>query len=97
MKGKAAATTVLVAWIGAVVVLHGAKIKTQAQADPAFNFREVKTWAWHPSGGGDVIMARSSAFCSPTLRDCSPRARRVSTWAINSKPSSSARMYAVDT
>ena len=33
----------------------------------------------------------------PTLRDCSPRARRVSTWAINSKPSSSARMYAVDT
>jgi hypothetical protein len=60
MKFKAASTTVLVAWIGAVVVLHGAKIKTQAQADPAFNFREVKTWAWHPSGGGDVIMARSS-------------------------------------
>ena len=60
MKRRAATTTALVAWLCAVAVLQGAKIKTRAEADPKFNFREVKIWAWHPSGSGDVIMARAS-------------------------------------
>jgi len=52
-------TALFVAWVCAVTVVHGAKIKTRAEADPKFDFRTVKTWAWHP-GGGDVIMARAS-------------------------------------
>jgi hypothetical protein len=47
-------------WLCAIAVLQGAKIKTRAEADPKFSFREVKTWAWHASGTGEVIMARSS-------------------------------------
>ena len=41
-------------------MLEGAKIKTRAEADPTFSFREVKTWAWDPSETGKVIMARAS-------------------------------------
>lgn len=60
MRFRATRTTALLAWLCAVAVLHGAKIKTRAESDPTFNFREVKTWAWSPTGGGDVIMARTS-------------------------------------
>ena len=47
-------------WLCAVVVLQGAKIKTQAQADPQFSIAGVRTWAWTPGGAGDVYMARSA-------------------------------------
>jgi hypothetical protein len=50
----------LALWLCATVVLQGAKIKTRAESDPKFNFREVKTWAWDPSEAGKVIMARTS-------------------------------------
>jgi hypothetical protein len=59
MRPKAVKTTALL-WLCAVVVLQGAKIKTRAEADPTFSFREVKTWAWDPSETGKVIMARAS-------------------------------------
>ncbi len=52
--------TLATIWLCAVVVVQGAKIKTRAEADPKFSFRDVKTWAWHPSGTGEVIVARSS-------------------------------------
>jgi len=61
MRHKAAKTTALVVWLCAVVAVQGAKIKTRAEGDPTFDFRAVKTWAWHPDGGGDVLMARSSS------------------------------------
>jgi hypothetical protein len=60
MNLRTATTTALAFWLCAVVVLHGAKIKTRAESDPKFDFRAVKTWAWHPDGAGDVIMARTS-------------------------------------
>jgi hypothetical protein len=50
----------VVLWLCAVVVAEGAKIKTQAQGDPEFDFRPVKTWAWDPAGGGDVLLARAA-------------------------------------
>jgi hypothetical protein len=60
MSVRTAKTTVLLLWLCAGVVLQGAKIKTRAESDPKFNFSDVKTWAWHPDGAGDVIMARTS-------------------------------------
>ena len=60
MRPGAAKTTALVLWLCAVVVLQGAKIKTRAEADPKFNFREVRTWAWDPVETGKVIMARTA-------------------------------------
>jgi hypothetical protein len=57
---RAAKTVALALWLCATVVLQGAKIKTRAESDPKFNFSEVKTWAWHADGAGDVIMARAS-------------------------------------
>jgi hypothetical protein len=60
MRTGTAKTAAVALWLCAVVVLHGAKVKTSAEADPKFSFRDVKTWAWDPTGAGDVIMARSS-------------------------------------
>ena len=50
--------SVFALWLCAVVVLQGAKIKTRAESDPTFNFRELKTWAWDVDGAGDVIGMR---------------------------------------
>lgn len=36
----------------ATVVIGGAKIQTQK--NPQFDFSRLKTWAWDPSGPGDV-------------------------------------------
>jgi hypothetical protein len=52
--------TLVVLWLCAVVVAEAAKIKTQAQGDPVFDFRPIKTWAWDPAGGGDVLLARAA-------------------------------------
>jgi hypothetical protein len=60
MRPRTAKATALLVWLCAVVVLQGAKIKTRAESDPGFNFREARTWAWHADGAGDVIMARAS-------------------------------------
>jgi len=60
MKRFAATTTVLALWLCAVVAPQAAKITTKAQADPAFGFKGLKTWAWSAGGAGDVFVARSS-------------------------------------
>jgi hypothetical protein len=41
-------------------LVHAIKITVKAEADPKFDFRPVKTWAWDPAGAGDVKMARAS-------------------------------------
>jgi hypothetical protein len=46
--------------IAATVCVGAAKIKTRADADPQFDFKTVRTWAWHKDGPGEVKMARSS-------------------------------------
>jgi uncharacterized protein DUF4136 len=54
---------IAIAFAGAIAVtwtLGGAKIKVHADADPAFDFRALRTWAWHEDGPGEVKMARSA-------------------------------------
>jgi hypothetical protein len=46
------AAAVLLFALGATVVMVGAKI--QVQRDKNFDFATLKTWAWNPSGPGDV-------------------------------------------
>jgi hypothetical protein len=60
MTLRTGTASLLVVLLGAGVVVEGAKIKTRAEADKAFDFRAVKTWAWQADGGGDVIIARSA-------------------------------------
>ena len=45
--------------LGLVAVVEAAKIKVEAQPDPAFNFETVRTWAWD-TDAGEVIMARTA-------------------------------------
>jgi len=46
--------------IAATLTVGAARIKVHADADPAFDFRTVRTWAWHDDGPGEVKMARSA-------------------------------------
>jgi hypothetical protein len=41
------------------VPLDAAKTDIKTDADPAFVFAGLKTWAWHPEGAGDVRLALS--------------------------------------
>jgi hypothetical protein len=36
-----------------------ARVKVNVESDPAFDFRPLKTWTWHPDGAGAVHMART--------------------------------------
>ncbi|HEY2432264.1 MAG TPA: DUF4136 domain-containing protein [Vicinamibacterales bacterium] len=55
--------------------LEAAKLKVQAEPDPAFDFATVRTWAWD-ADAGDVMMARTphddpaalKAFIDPRIR-----------------------------
>lgn len=40
----------------AVATHADTKIKVDSKKDDAFNFRGVRTWAWHPDGAGEVKM-----------------------------------------
>jgi len=53
----AVAATTLVALAG--VHLDAEKTDIKTNADPAFSFVGLKTWAWHPDGAGDVRLALS--------------------------------------
>ena len=46
--------------IAAGVCVAAAKIKVRADFDKQFDFKSVRTWAWHKDGPGEVKMARSS-------------------------------------
>jgi hypothetical protein len=43
-----------------VAPLLAAKIKSRGDADPTFDFKGIRSWAWAADGPGDVKMARSS-------------------------------------
>jgi hypothetical protein len=36
-----------------------AAVKTRSEFDKTFDFRPVRTWAWHPDGAGQVIASRT--------------------------------------
>jgi len=40
--------------------LGAAKIKVKAEYDKAFDFKSVRTYAWHPSGAGKLKMLQAS-------------------------------------
>jgi|EndMetStandDraft_3_1072993.scaffolds.fasta_scaffold91952_2 uncharacterized protein DUF4136 len=39
-----------------LTTLVEAKVKVNTKKDDAFDFRAVRTWAWHPDGAGEVKM-----------------------------------------
>src|SRR5262245_1197022 len=44
----------------AVAVQSGtAAVKTRADFDKAFDFKQVRTWEWNPRGAGHVMVART--------------------------------------
>ena len=57
--------------LGATVVIAGTKIK--AQRDPKFDFSKLKTWAWNPSGPGDVkVWVTAESKSEPVKRTYEP-------------------------
>jgi hypothetical protein len=48
---------VAAAWLLAGVAPEAKKIKLDTQHDKTVNFAALKTWAWHPSGKGEVKLA----------------------------------------
>ena len=61
-------TAALIAVILLVGAVSAAKIKVRVQAEPTFDGREVRTWAWAADGPGQVRMARSSQDDPEALR-----------------------------
>lgn len=81
-------------WAAALAMLAGAvvlmlpgapaldaKVKIRVQHDETFDFRTLRTWAWYPSGAGDVKMlisadddpAQLKAQVEPTITDAVAR------------------------
>jgi hypothetical protein len=71
------AAGVTLAVIVAVLTITDAKVKVNTKRDEAFNFRGVRTWAWHPDGAGEVKMmltpddnpAAMQARFEPVIKD----------------------------
>jgi hypothetical protein len=55
-------TAVTLACIVALVVVAtvAAKVKIQTHRDKAFDFKTVRTYAWHPSGAGEVKILQAT-------------------------------------
>ena len=68
---RRAIAAVLLCGLGAAVVTAGPKI--QAQRDPKFDFSTLKTWAWNPSGPGDVkVWVSAESKSEPVKRTYEP-------------------------
>src|SRR5262245_37952551 len=52
----APALAVAILWAAAPADL-GAKTEISVKVEKTFDFTAVRSWAWHPDGGGDVLMA----------------------------------------
>ena len=51
---------VVVAIVAGLAVTGSAKIKTRADFNKAFDFREAHTWGWNPTGAGQIMAARTA-------------------------------------
>ena len=49
----------IAAAIAVAVQALPAAVKTRSDFDKMFDFRQVRTWAWHPDGAGQVIASRT--------------------------------------
>jgi len=55
----------LTIWLAAAALAAGTPavllgVKVQVSFDKKFDFKPVRTWAWNPSGAGQVMMARTA-------------------------------------
>jgi Domain of unknown function (DUF4136) len=46
-----------------------AKVRVRAHRDETFDFRGLRTWAWHPTGAGDVRMALTADDNPAAVKD----------------------------
>jgi hypothetical protein len=60
MRRGAAFVPALVAGL-ALAAQTALAVDVKLQVDKAFDFRSVRTWAWHPEGPGEVKMARTGS------------------------------------
>ncbi len=68
---NAAATVALLVAVSVTVGM--AKTKVKAQKDPNFDFSKLKTWAWNPSGPGDVkVWVTAESKSEPVKRTYEP-------------------------
>lgn len=62
------AALVVIALLGVAAVGVGAKVKVRTEHDKTFDFRGVRTYAWHPDGAGDVKVLEASGDDPERLR-----------------------------
>jgi len=68
---RRAAAALLLFGLGTTVLM--AKPKIQIQSKPAFDFAGLKTWAWNPSGPGDVkVWVTANSKSEPVKRQYEP-------------------------
>jgi hypothetical protein len=68
---KRALTILLLLACGGVIVIGAAKIKTQKS--PTFDFSTLKTWAWNPTGAGQVkVWVTAESKSEPVKRQYEP-------------------------
>jgi hypothetical protein len=58
----------IAAGIAVAVQALPAAVKTRSEFDKKFDFRTVRTWAWHPDGAGQVIASRTQSDDPETIK-----------------------------
>jgi Domain of unknown function (DUF4136) len=68
---KRAAVVALLMTMGTAIAVAGVKVQTQR--DPKFDFSQLKTWSWNPSGPGDVkVWVTAESKSEPVKRKYEP-------------------------
>ena len=68
---KRVAVVALLMTMGTAIAVAG--VKVQSQRDPKFDFSQLKTWSWNPSGPGDVkVWVTAESKSEPVKRKYEP-------------------------
>jgi Domain of unknown function (DUF4136) len=68
---KRAAVVAVLMTMGTAIAVAGVKVQTQR--DPKFDFSQLKTWSWNPSGPGDVkVWVTAESKSEPVKRKYEP-------------------------
>jgi ABC-type glycerol-3-phosphate transport system substrate-binding protein len=69
--GKLTAAAMILTAVAATTIVAG--VKVQSQSDQKFAFATLKTWAWNPSGPGDVkVWVTAESDPAPVKRQVEP-------------------------
>jgi ABC-type glycerol-3-phosphate transport system substrate-binding protein len=69
--GKLTAAAMILTAVAATTIIAG--VKVQSQSDQKFAFATLKTWAWNPSGPGDVkVWVTAESDPAPVKRQVEP-------------------------